>query len=146
MATLYFHIPFCKRICSYCDFYKVGAIELLPRVVEQMHKELDERSNFLEDRAISSIYFGGGTPSLLPPEDIESLIAHARRLFDCSAVSEITIEANPDDGLGAAFYENIAKMFGNREPSSLNGQELSAFVKAYIPAGSFDPDNENMPF
>ncbi len=113
MATLYFHIPFCKRICSYCDFYKVGAIELLPRVVEQMHKELDERSNFLEDRAISSIYFGGGTPSLLPPEDIESLIAHARRLFDCSAVSEITIEANPDD-ITPEYIEALSRTSVNR--------------------------------
>ena len=97
MATLYFHIPFCKRICSYCDFYKVGAVELLPRVVEMMHRELDERQDYLHSKSLTSIYFGGGTPSLLNPEDIEELIAHARRLFDCSAVDEITIEANPDD-------------------------------------------------
>ena len=113
MATLYFHIPFCKRICSYCDFYKVGAIELLPRVVEQMHVELEERSNFLEDRSISSIYFGGGTPSLLSPEEIESLIAHARTLFDCSAVGEITIEANPDD-ITPEYIEALSPTSVNR--------------------------------
>ena len=82
MATLYFHIPFCKRICSYCDFYKVGAVELLPRVVEMMHRELDERQDYLHSKSLTSIYFGGGTPSLLNPEDIEELISHARRLFD----------------------------------------------------------------
>lgn len=97
MATLYFHIPFCKRICSYCDFYKVGAIELLPKVVDMMHREMEERANYIESRHLTSIYFGGGTPSLLHPEAIEGLISHAETLFDLSDVEEITIEANPDD-------------------------------------------------
>lgn len=97
MATLYFHIPFCKRICSYCDFYRVGALRLLPDVVEQMHCELERRASYLKERRLTSIYFGGGTPSLLAPDVIEDLINRARGLFDCSAVEEITIEANPDD-------------------------------------------------
>jgi oxygen-independent coproporphyrinogen-3 oxidase len=97
MATLYFHIPFCRRICTYCDFYKVGAMELMPAVVHRMHEELEARSNYTTERALTSIYFGGGTPSLLHPNDIEALIEHARKLFDCSAVEEITLEANPDD-------------------------------------------------
>lgn len=97
MATLYLHIPFCKRICSYCDFYKVGAIELLPQVVDMMHREMEERANYIENRDITSIYFGGGTPSLLKPEQIEALISHAETLFNISGVGEITIEANPDD-------------------------------------------------
>jgi oxygen-independent coproporphyrinogen-3 oxidase len=97
MATLYFHIPFCKRICTYCDFYKVGAIELMPRTLDAMHSELASRAKYLSNRCLTSIYFGGGTPSLIAPEEIERLISHARRLFDCSAVEEITLEANPDD-------------------------------------------------
>jgi oxygen-independent coproporphyrinogen-3 oxidase len=97
MATLYLHVPFCKRICSYCDFYKVGAIELLPKVVNMMHREMAERADYLECKELSSIYFGGGTPSLLRPEDIESLIQSAASLFDISGVREITLEANPDD-------------------------------------------------
>ena len=97
MATLYFHIPFCKRICSYCDFYKVGALSLVPAVVEGMHRELEERSDYTAERRLTSIYFGGGTPSLLQPADIEGFISHARELFDCSEVGEITLEANPDD-------------------------------------------------
>ena len=97
MATLYLHIPFCKRICTYCDFYKVGAVALLPKVVEQMHAELERRAGYLRERRLTSIYFGGGTPSLLSSEQIEGLINHARRLFDCSSVEEITLEANPDD-------------------------------------------------
>lgn len=113
MATLYFHIPFCKRICTYCDFYKVGAIELIPRVVDVMHRELDERASYLQNRCITSIYFGGGTPSLLHPEQIESLITHARCLFDCSKVEEITLEANPDD-LSAEYIAQLRKTSINR--------------------------------
>ena len=113
MATLYFHIPFCKRICSYCDFYKVGALSLIPAVVERMHSELVERQNYINERKLSSIYFGGGTPSLLRPSDIECLISHARELFDCSGVEEITIEANPDD-LTEEYVKELAKTSVNR--------------------------------
>jgi oxygen-independent coproporphyrinogen-3 oxidase len=113
MATLYFHIPFCKRICSYCDFYKVGALTLIPAVVEGMHRELDKRSNYTKERRLSSIYFGGGTPSLLHPSEIERLIEHARELFDCSTVEEITVEANPDD-LTEEYVAELAKTSVNR--------------------------------
>lgn len=113
MATLYFHIPFCKRICSYCDFYKVGAVGLLPRVVEMMHRELEQRYNYLQSKSLTSIYFGGGTPSLLKPEDIEALIAHARQLFDCANLDEITIEANPDD-LTDEYVRSLGRTSVNR--------------------------------
>ena len=113
MATLYFHIPFCKRICTYCDFYKVGAIELIPRVVEVMHRELDNRASYIKNRHLTSIYFGGGTPSLLQPKQIEELIDHARTLFDCSEVEEITLEANPDD-LNAEYIAQLQQTSINR--------------------------------
>ena len=113
MATLYFHIPFCKRICSYCDFYKVGALNLMPKVVEGMHRELEERSNYVAEKRLTSIYFGGGTPSLLQPSDIEAFISHARELFDCSDVGEITLEANPDD-LTEEYVDKLAKTSINR--------------------------------
>ena len=113
MATLYFHIPFCKRICSYCDFYKVGALALLPDVVEGMHRELDKRSGYTSERRLTSIYFGGGTPSLLQPSEIERFIVHTRELFDCSMVEEITIEVNPDD-LTEEYVAALAKTSVNR--------------------------------
>ena len=97
MAALYFHIPFCKKLCGYCDFLRSVKVQYLPNVVEMMHRELDEQQGFLTDRAIRTIYFGGGTPSLLHPSEIERLIEHSRQIFDCSAVEEITIEVNPDD-------------------------------------------------
>ena len=113
MATLYFHIPFCKRICSYCDFYKVGVLSLIPQVVDGMHRELEARSNYTKERKLTSIYFGGGTPSLLQPSDIERFISHARELFDCSKVEEITLEANPDD-LTEEYVTALAQTSVNR--------------------------------
>lgn len=147
MATLYFHIPFCKRICTYCDFYKVGAIELIPKVVESMHRELEMRANYLGDRHITSIYFGGGTPSLLRPEQIESLIDHARELFDCSEVGEITLEANPDDlteeyierlrqtsinriSLGIQSFDDRVLRFMNRRHTAAEAKECVARLRA----------------
>ena len=61
MAALYFHIPFCKRLCGYCDFLRSVKVQLIPQVAEQMHKELEEQHNFLTDNKIKTIYFGGGT-------------------------------------------------------------------------------------
>ena len=91
----------------------MGAIELLPCVVEQMHRELAQRQTFISERRLSSIYFGGGTPSLLSVEEVESLINHARQLFDCSAVAEITLEANPDD-ITPAYAEALSRSSINR--------------------------------
>lgn len=69
----------------------------MPQVVEQMHCELESQAGFLTDHTIRTIYFGGGTPSLLAPQEIDRLIEHSRAIFDCSAVEEITVEVNPDD-------------------------------------------------
>ena len=146
MAALYFHIPFCKRICTYCDFYKVGAIELMPKVVEGMHKELEGRVNCLKERRITTIYFGGGTPSLLSPEQIERLIAHACELFDCSEVGEITLEANPDDlteeylaklrktsinriSLGVQSFDDRVLRFMNRRHTAAEAKESVARLR-----------------
>lgn len=97
MSAIYFHIPFCKRICAYCDFYKSAELGRMDELLEAMHRELDERAGYLTDRRIRTLYFGGGTPSLCTPEALQALLDHAARLYDCSAVEEITLEANPDD-------------------------------------------------
>lgn len=147
MATLYFHIPFCKRICSYCGFYKVGAMELLPKVIENLHHELDERSTYLSERKLTSIYFGGGTPSLVHPIEIEQLINHARERFDCSEVKEITLEANPDDineeyavalaqtsvnrvSLGIQSFDDRVLQFMNRRHTGTEAEEAVKRLRA----------------
>ena len=97
MAGIYFHIPFCKRLCGYCDFRRSVLLRHIPQTVERMHDELDAQSGFLGDRKIRTIYFGGGTPSLLDPVTLGGFVDHAARLFDCRDVVEITVELNPDD-------------------------------------------------
>ena len=97
MAGLYLHIPFCKRDCAYCDFYKAADLRPKKAVVEAMHDELRREAGFLPAEQLRTIYFGGGTPSLLPPEELEEFIAHAAELFDCTVLEECTVEANPDD-------------------------------------------------
>ena len=97
MAGLYFHIPFCKRICAYCDFYRSADLRLMDDVMAAMSAELEEQREYLRDRQIRTIYFGGGTPSLLEPAVMGELVEQAAALFDCSAVEEFTVEANPDD-------------------------------------------------
>lgn len=97
MAGIYFHIPFCKRLCGYCDFRRSVRLHHIPHVVRRMHEELDSQSGFLGDRTVRTIYFGGGTPSLLDPEVLGGFVEHAERLFDCRATEEITAELNPDD-------------------------------------------------
>lgn len=106
MSGIYFHIPFCKRLCGYCDFYKSVRIRLLEPVLLRMHVELERRSRFLHDGRIRTIYFGGGTPSLCTPRQLGSLITRARELFDCTQMAECTAEVNPDD-LDAAFLDGL---------------------------------------
>ncbi len=97
MAGVYLHIPFCKRLCAYCDFYKSVRLGLIDEVVTAMHRELLERRDYLHDPKIETLYFGGGTPSLLPVERLAGLKHRVEELFDCSSLGEVTLEANPDD-------------------------------------------------
>ena len=113
MAVLYFHIPFCKRLCGYCDFMRSVKLSYMPQVVEQMHRELECQRGFLTDKTIRTIYFGGGTPSLLLPSEIERFISHAGEIFDTSAVEEITIEVNPDD-ITESYVAELRKSSVNR--------------------------------
>ena len=78
-----------------------------------MHRELDSECDFLHDKQLRTIYFGGGTPSLLRPREIERLIDHARGLLDCSQVEEITIEVNPDD-ITAEYVAELRQTSVNR--------------------------------
>lgn len=97
MSGLYIHIPFCKRICAYCDFFKSADLRSMPAAIEAMHREMDEESRFIDDHRLQSIYFGGGTPSLLHPDELQRFIDQAARIFDVSRLGEITVEVNPDD-------------------------------------------------
>ena len=77
-------------------------------LAEAMHRELEARRDYLGGEPVRTRYFGGGTPSLCPPETIGGLLARAAELFDCSAVEETTLEANPDD-LTPAYLEALRR-------------------------------------
>lgn len=113
MSGLYIHIPFCKRQCGYCDFARTTKLRLMPSVTQRMHEELRGEVPFLADRKIRTIYFGGGTPSLLRPAELEQFIEEAREMFDCKAVEEITAEVNPDD-VTAEYVEALRRTSINR--------------------------------
>ncbi len=96
MAGIYIHIPFCKKACHYCNFHFSTSIQKAPEMIEAIIKEMSLRANEITE-VVSTIYFGGGTPSLIEPKAISMLLHQAHQLFDVSPTVEITLEANPDD-------------------------------------------------
>ena len=80
MAGLYFHIPFCRRICAYCDFFKSAEVGRVDSVLDAMGRELDGAVDWLADRRIRTVYFGGGTPSLCDPARLQGLADRAATL------------------------------------------------------------------
>jgi oxygen-independent coproporphyrinogen-3 oxidase len=93
---LYLHVPFCAHICPYCDFNTYSGQEsLIPRYVDALEHEIRRRGADLAGRTAATIFFGGGTPSLLSPADIGRLIAACRDAFDVAPDAEVTLEANP---------------------------------------------------
>ena len=96
MSGVYIHIPFCKKACHYCDFHFSTSLKNKNLLLESLSSEIHFQRNFLK-KPIQSIYFGGGTPSLLDPSEINSIIEDLRREFQFSEQLEITLEANPDD-------------------------------------------------
>ena len=94
---IYFHIPFCKHACHYCDFHFSTSLKYKGELILALQKEIALRADYLTDKTIPSIYFGGGTPSLLTADDIQYLIAEVARHFQIANDAEITLEANPDD-------------------------------------------------
>ncbi len=115
MAGLYIHVPFCSQRCVYCDFYftttsrDTGAFARAAAVeIEAYGKEFGSRE------PLATIYFGGGTPSLLPPEDLATILNAVHAHFDTSQVEEVTLEANPEDltasGVGALRAMGVTRL------------------------------------
>ena len=97
MAGLYVHIPFCKRACTYCDFHFSTSGKGREALLDAIGNELIQRSKEIGDAPVGTIYFGGGTPSLLEAARIASFIQLAHDLFRVHRDAEVTVEANPDD-------------------------------------------------
>lgn len=96
MAGVYFHFPFCRQACHYCNFHFSTSFKYLEQMLEAFEKEILLRKDEL-CIALESIYFGGGSPSLMPPKSLERLIGLVGRYAHFNDNIEITLEANPDD-------------------------------------------------
>lgn len=97
MAGIYIHIPFCKQACVYCNFYFSTSLSNKDKFVKALIREIELTQLYLQDEKIETIYFGGGTPSLLTINDFYSIISSLETHYDLKELSEFTIEANPDD-------------------------------------------------
>lgn len=97
MSAIYLHIPFCKQKCHYCNFYSLASVKYRSVFVDALLREIELRQNYLTDKKITSIYFGGGTPSLLEVDEINRILKKLGEYFSWDQMPEITLEANPDD-------------------------------------------------
>ena len=134
MSSIYLHIPFCKKRCTYCNFFSTTTLEKQKEYVNALKKEIELRKNYISDP--TTIYLGGGTPSTLPLELLEDIFNSLSKNFSLSSVEEITIECNPDDlnkdyinGLRSlpfsrlsmgiqTFNENELKVLGRRHSAA----------------------------
>lgn len=97
MSGIYIHIPFCKQACHYCDFHFSTSMKRKDEMILAIAKEIAMRKNEFENEVVETIYFGGGTPSVLQISDIRFLISEVYKNYNVGENPEITIEANPDD-------------------------------------------------
>lgn len=98
MAGIYIHIPFCKQKCTYCDFHFSTTFEKYRSdMIDAIVQEIENRKDYLGKQVIKTIYFGGGTPSLLSKNELQKILSTIYNLFEVSEDVEITLEANPDD-------------------------------------------------
>ncbi len=96
MAGIYIHVPFCKSKCGYCGFYSLPSLKMKEHYLAALKEEIVARKNYLHGATIDTIYFGGGTPSLLNINEIRGLLDLINNNFTVNANAEITLEANPD--------------------------------------------------
>lgn len=97
MAGIYIHIPFCRQACHYCNFHFATSLHYKNELIAALLKEIEWRKDYLENEPVETIYFGGGTPSLLNTEDLILMLEKIKKVFAVTADAEITLEANPDD-------------------------------------------------
>jgi oxygen-independent coproporphyrinogen-3 oxidase len=97
VAGIYLHIPYCKKACHYCNFHFSTTLKSKNDFVQALLKEMELRSEYLGGERVDTVYFGGGTPSLLTQHELDSIFNQLFRLFRLEETAEITLEANPDD-------------------------------------------------
>ena len=133
MAGIYIHIPYCKQKCIYCDFYfRTNQSDKL-MLLKCINQEIKIRKDYLFGEQISSIYFGGGTPSIISVEEINSIIKTIYYNYDVCENIEITLECNPDD-LNLKYLNDLVKSQVNRLSigvQSFNNNDLRLLKRAH---------------
>jgi len=134
MSGIYVHIPFCSKKCSYCDFhFSTSFAAYRDKMIESIRNELETRLIELKDTLPQTIYFGGGTPSLLTENELHSLCATVEHVFPLSEMTEITLEANPED-ITVSALDSWKKCGINRLSigiQSFNPEDLSWMNRAH---------------
>ena len=113
MAGIYIHIPFCNSKCAYCGFYSIASQKQKSAFLEALHTEIALRTDYLNGEEIGTIYFGGGTPSVLSVEEIKGILESVFRHYKVNPAAEITLEANPDT-LSQDYLQGLRKLSINR--------------------------------
>ena len=155
MSGIYIHIPFCKQACHYCDFHFSTSMKKKEEMVLALAKELQLRKKEFQKESVATIYFGGGTPSVLTPAEIRFLIDAVYENYTVVSTPEITLEANPDDlseeriaafaelginrlsiGIQSFFEEDLQLM--NRAHNSEEAQKCLEIATRYFDNISLD--------
>lgn len=113
MAGIYIHVPFCYTRCSYCDFYKTTDQQLKDEYIKALCKEIELNRSFLLKETIQTIYFGGGTPSTLIVDELETIFQTLKQFTSFEHLQELTLEVNPDD-VDADYIKQIVGIGVNR--------------------------------
>jgi oxygen-independent coproporphyrinogen-3 oxidase len=113
MSGIYLHIPFCRKACHYCDFHFSTTLKHKDALLTAMHQELEMRQTEVKSDTIETVYFGGGTPSLLNQSEIDAFLDAIEQLYPLAEDAEITLEANPDD-LTSDRIKELARSRVNR--------------------------------
>lgn len=136
MAGIYLHIPFCKQACHYCDFHFTTSQRGKPELLDAMLREIEMRKEEMSGQVIDTIYFGGGTPSLLTHTELMRFFDAIYSRFEVNPAAEVTLEANPDD-----LSKEQLKMFRNTPVNrfsigiqSFREQDLKAMNRAHTSA------------
>jgi oxygen-independent coproporphyrinogen III oxidase len=136
MAGIYVHIPFCKQACHYCNFhFSTTFSSYRADMIQSIQREMEIRSTFfsLEEQPVQTVYFGGGTPSLLTPKELDNLIHTLWKTFKIASDAEVTLEANPDD-MDETFLQHLKNSPVNRLSigiQSLNEDDLKYLHRAH---------------
>ena len=113
MAGVYIHIPFCRKLCSYCDFYHIISADGNTACINAMLRETALRKEYLNNETVNTIYIGGGTPSLLSIKELDTLLNQVNKQFNVDNDCETTIELNPDD-VSPAYLTGLKGLSINR--------------------------------